>query len=416
MKIDRITIKKFRSIEQCSVSIGEICAIVGENNSGKSSFLRALNAFFNYESEAGHFTDGSHQYGQVTHSKIEVEFSEIPGDDDLLEYIHNDKICVEFTYNPRYGSRSFKVKKAKLEAVENVIINKLKKHITYVFIPPNRDIESYAATKKLILHELIKKFVEDATSKRDDISPHFTKLTGHIKKKSLSKIEKQLKSFYSISHSFEFDISFDKELDYSFLLDRIGLFIEDCGQQFKIADCGSGIQSLTMIALYRYLAHLKHSNIVIGIEEPETNLHPQAQRELINSIRTEDGERKEIQTIMSTHSPTIIDKLDHTDIIFCTKRLDPKRGFKTLVKKLPDDFWTKYKLEEYKYYGFYRYRNSEFFYARVCIITESKHDAEVIKFLIESNGYDLDEHGVSIINLEGITSLTYPYHLLKQRW
>ena len=44
MKIKSIQIQKFRSIENASIQLNQVSAVVGCNNSGKSHILRALNA------------------------------------------------------------------------------------------------------------------------------------------------------------------------------------------------------------------------------------------------------------------------------------------------------------------------------------------------------------------------------------
>jgi predicted ATP-dependent endonuclease of OLD family len=49
MKLKQAIIENFRSIKNCSIRFHELTAIVGENNSGKTGILRALNSVFNYE-------------------------------------------------------------------------------------------------------------------------------------------------------------------------------------------------------------------------------------------------------------------------------------------------------------------------------------------------------------------------------
>lgn len=46
MHISKISVHNFRSINDAEMPVGKITALVGENNAGKSSLLRALNAFF----------------------------------------------------------------------------------------------------------------------------------------------------------------------------------------------------------------------------------------------------------------------------------------------------------------------------------------------------------------------------------
>ena len=47
LKIKKITIKNFRSIESLSIDCSNITTLVGANDAGKSNVLRALNLFFN---------------------------------------------------------------------------------------------------------------------------------------------------------------------------------------------------------------------------------------------------------------------------------------------------------------------------------------------------------------------------------
>ena len=55
MKISKIELKKFRSIEKCLIELNDLNAIVGQNNSGKSAIIRALNCFFNFKDEEINF-------------------------------------------------------------------------------------------------------------------------------------------------------------------------------------------------------------------------------------------------------------------------------------------------------------------------------------------------------------------------
>lgn len=42
MKISRVIIKNYRNLKSVEVDLGNIVTLIGENNSGKSNFLRAL--------------------------------------------------------------------------------------------------------------------------------------------------------------------------------------------------------------------------------------------------------------------------------------------------------------------------------------------------------------------------------------
>ena len=187
--------------------------------------------------------------------------------------------------------------------------------------------------------------------------------------------------------------------------------IEDDTSSFSVTEYGSGIKSLSVIALYRALAKLNKANVILGIEEPETNLHPHAQKKLIASIQ-HGRQDSEVQAIFATHSTVIVDELNHEDIILAKRMQDSKRGFHTEFSQLQGDFWEKYNLDEYKHNRFFRYKNSDFFFAKYVIIVESPTDAQVISELLNDLVHE-KLYFVSILNLDGIKNLKYPYFLLK---
>ena len=147
--------------------------------------------------------------------------------------------------------------------------------------------------------------------------------------------------------------------------------------------------------------------MILGIEEPESHLHPQAQKQ--SEDETQDYEN---QAILATHSTVIIDALQHQNIVLVRKVTDPKRGYKTITSQLPENFWNIHHINDYKHYVYFQYRNSDFFFAKYVIITESSTDAQVVESLIKDSLKD-KMYSVSILNLTGVQNLRYPYYLLK---
>ncbi len=97
MELHKIKLTNFRSIKKCTVVISKIKALVGENNSGKSALLRALNAFFNYEDEKEEFILGHHQYTANSLPRIELCFNKIKNKNDqeeIYEICFNDVLEV----------------------------------------------------------------------------------------------------------------------------------------------------------------------------------------------------------------------------------------------------------------------------------------------------------------------------------
>nr|WP_281169316.1 AAA family ATPase [Spirochaeta cellobiosiphila] len=255
-------------------------------------------------------------------------------------------------------------------------------------------------------------YLNNETRKRDTLTPKFKAATDYLNSSVFMKITKEIEKYYSLKHKFNFDLSYDNDINFSKFLHNITLHIKEGSVSNLLDDCGTGLQSLTIIALHRVLAKLRHKNIIIGLEEPETNLHPQAQRELINSIKN-DSETSIEQIVFTTHSTVLIDNIDHRWISLARKENDERRGFNTKINKLKRSFFQDHNIQEFNYNQFHYYRNSDFFYANYIIFVESKNDAEVVKYLASLNSIDLDLYGISIVNIDGVKNLPYPFFTVK---
>lgn len=415
MKLKSVNISFFRSIKNCYIHLNDINAIVGQNNSGKSSILRALNSFFNPEEELRYFIDRSHQYSSKTKSIIELTFIDIPDRNPFKPYIKtNGELIIKLSCDAKKNRLVHFIKnKQSYKEASKSFLNSLFSEISFVLIPAIRNYEQTIANEKTILKNLLDKYLSIYTAKRNTFSRPVTNAVSYLYNNALKKVSAKLDKCYNANHNFQFSIQHYSELNYEVLLNDLSLNIEESNKQFRLIDCGSGVQSLANIAIYRLFSKLDNRKIILGIEEPEINLHPQAQKEFLNSIKSGVGSN-EIQVIMTTHSSVIIDKLEHNNVILCKKENDRQRGFITNTYQLSMDFWTKYNLSEVQYNKYFQYHNSDFFFSNYVIIVESDIDAEVVKYLANKTNIDLDAIGVSILNLDGVGNMKYPFYLTKE--
>ena len=415
MRVSRIKFQSFRSIKKCVLPFSSVTAVVGQNNVGKSALLRGLNAFFNFEKEAESYRSGSHNYSPNSQSRIEIRFDELTTAIRQLSLYRSDALDVRMSYvrkevRPLY---EYRVKGGAYQELPANILRRIKRQVQFVLIPPTRDTRALGWEETTLLRRLIDEHLSRTTAKRDRVSPKFRDAAGNLETKALKKLAKTLPSFYAGSHSLTFDVRFPDELTYSDFLTSLRFVVAEGKQRFSIEDCGTGIQSLLVIALHRQLAALTGTKIIIGIEEPETNLHPQAQRQLVDSFTEIIGQGPESQLIVTTHSPAVVDALDHLQVALVRKVADASRGFHSEIRCLPGNFWEKHKIEELKYYKFHKYRNSDFFFANLVVVVESSTDAEVVRLLMQQKNIDLDAYGVSVLNLDGVSNLKYPLALLQ---
>ncbi len=322
------------------------------------------------------------------------------------------------TYQPKKRKRIIEYKKPdrKYSKIDGNVIEILNKYITYVFIPPNRNSAKFMWDEQTLLKQLIEAYLKNETSKRDTLSPKFVEAADYVNKHAFKRIAAITKKFYNLNQNIDYEIKFEDDISYKNFINNICFYVTEKNQRYDLSDCGSGIQSLTIIALHRAIANLQHNRIILGIEEPETNLHPQAQKELVGSIRDMiDEENSNMPSIiLTTHSTVIIDQLGHEQIVLFRKEDDPKRGFVTTVKSVNKNFFSDNNIDEFRYYQFHNYRNSDFFFARYVIIVESKNESELIRYFAKQMGIDLDICGISLINLEGLRNIKYPLDIVKE--
>lgn len=413
MRIEEVKIKNFRSIKSATFRMNKITAVVGENNAGKTAVLRAINAVLNYMNEEMSFKNKTHQYAVRSNTYITISFVEVPDKVIYKDKIDIDKLVIKFVYKYSKDKEQYMyVKDGEEKSVDDEFMKNLSKDIKYVYIPAGRTNKDVSWEENSIFKEVVSNYMYKHTKNRDRISGDVRKVAKKIHDSALTTLEKDINTLYMQNQTMDFKFDFADDLDYSVLLKKIKFSLNECGTDYLLKEWGSGTKSLAVIAMYRANALLEEESIVLGIEEPETNLHPQAQKRFIHSLRNELHDN-ETQTIFTTHSTVLVDELQHEDIILIRRKKDSKRGFKSVLSQLQKNFWEKYGLEEFKHYQFFNYKNSDFFFSKYVVIGESKNDIQVIKKLIESKIQNVIAD-VSFLELGGIEFLKYPYFLLKE--
>ena len=413
MKISEVKIEKFRSIKKASFRMKDITAVVGENNAGKTGVLRALNAVLNFEAEEKDFVNKSHRYLPRSNTKIVIVFTDVPNKKIYENRTHNGKLTLNFLYNYNENRKKFSITNGRdTENVDDFFMEELAKDIMYVYIPASRNNNDVGWNDDSIFKRLIIDYTAKYTKNRDNISNHVRSATDKIHEYVLKKLEKEINELYMQNKDVDFEISFPDNLDYTVLLGNIELSLNESKSKHLLKDWGSGTKSLAVIAMHRANALLKNGSIVLGIEEPETNLHPQAQKRFIMSLRNK-RHLNETQSIFTTHSTALVDELDHEDIVLVRRRKDSKKGYISNVTQLSKDFWEKYGIEKFKHYQYFGYKNSDFFFSKYVVIGESKNDCQVFEKLVSPKIGDKIAD-VSFLDAGGVENIKYPFFLLKE--
>lgn len=406
VKLTRLRIDKFRAIRSADIRVGNELALVGQNGSGKTSVLRALNAFFNFEDEREAFESGQHVFSSSAVAVIEVTFSETP-DRCTVPRISagSDIIRARLRYKKEPLWEVFADREWKKAAVDFQM--ELRRFISYAFVPLRRDHHVAGWGPDGLMERVIEASVSHGRQ-RDRITPKIKGLTEAIRTQSLDTLVKQLRKKTPLHGAFEYTLKYQEAPDYSVLLKDLTLHVTEGNQSVRLADSGSGTQSMAVFALYSYLAELENSTYILGFEEPEQNLHPQAQMQLFKNLRG-----LALQVLFTTHSSTMIDALDHEQVVLCRRARKGRREVEMIISQLPEDFFAVNGMKRDSYYKFHRRRNSEFFFADFVVVTESPVDAMVVRHLMSDSHGDLEALNMTVLPLDGVTNIEFVYHLLK---
>lgn len=403
VRVTRVKIEKFRAIGSAVIEVQDTIALVGQNGAGKSSVLRALNAFFNFERERSDFESLRHAYTKTSQSVIEVTLAGLAGLGLPTTAVGGDEVRARLKFKRQEKWECWVA--GRWQAMPHDFHATLREHITYALVPVRRDHEVAHGPADGLLERAVEDWVTK-NSQRDRRSPQIVQVATSLKKRSLSGLEKQLRTIAPLDGPFSFELSYTTPPDYRLLLQNLALTVKEGTQAIPLSDSGSGTQSMAVFALYAYLAELENTNFLLGLEEPEQNLHPQAQQQLIRNLVGLG-----LQVVFTTHSPTIVDMLDHEQVVLC-RRSQGSRGLEVTLRQVPRDFFTIRGLDRDKYYKFHRRRNSDFLFADFVVVTESPIDTVVIQQVLSETGAD-SLNGVSFVTLNGVAMLPYVFHLLE---
>lgn len=196
------------------------------------------------------------------------------------------------------------------------------------------------------------------------------------------KYEQIRKKFHELFPTLNVDVIKEKG--------EIKILIEKSKIESTTFYLGAGI--LESLLLLTHL--LAHSDKVLCVDHPELHLHPHAQRCLNTFI--EGSDVNQILTI--THSPYFANLNKTCDIMrFINKDMQ------TAINKLPQNYFAD---EEYfKLEQFLDIDTKELFFSRKCILAEGPTEIGALPIFASKLGYDLDENGVSVVNMGGKRSV-----------
>ncbi|WP_310593805.1 AAA family ATPase [Flavobacterium sp.] len=297
MIIKEIRIRNFRSIVKADISLSNLSVIVGFNDVGKSNILKALNLFFNNETDYGSeliFQNDYSKFSPIRNKKAEEIIVEI-----VLHAPTNYKQSKDIVWRKVWRKNGLHLNDKKfIDGSKFPQKSKLYSwldNIRYSYIPAIRDIyyfEFLLAKLHDSLAETIEQELRNAgddfiTKIKSNTVQMIQEIDNRLKIKSQIKLPSNLQSLF-------------KALDFS---------TEEGAFEISISNRGDGIKTRYIPIILKFISEQlninktkgsANINMIWGYEEPENNLEMLAAFKLAKDFIDYS---KEIQILITTHSP-----------------------------------------------------------------------------------------------------------------
>jgi len=441
--ISRIKIANYRSIETLEFHPGSLCALVGENNAGKSNILRALKMVLakDWLNVRDFDTNDVHRHDSGRDVCIEIEFDPAPVYEGFS--IEGEIPVPIFRYTlTRYKKATKSARKGDLRLTQEALTSKekpvsvlqsvpkkgesnkyrpltnipsdVKKQVPVIYVGADRRLADQLPTSR---YSLLRRLLEDvAESLTDKVVP----VSGGGEEPLLVKFNRLMGEALSVLHTQEFVeleglvrerslhlLGYDPSTEADRFALRLGLFealdffkslrlvVDENGIAVDALDMGDGAQSAITVAIFSAYQALKKSGAIFLIEEPELHLHPHKSRYFYNTLRELS---KTNQVIYTTHSPHFVavphfddvrlvyrDESGNTALREPTIEVTPQIREK-LIKELDPE-------------------RNELFFAKRVILVEGDTEKLALPEYAKRMGIDLDREGVSLVEVGGKKSL-----------
>lgn len=307
MYISRLRVKNFRSLVDVDLELDGYTALVGLNDSGKSNILRALNLFFNGQTDSGfpiNFTQDFSQLAKKVAKKadeIEIELELTPPSNyaDSGPVVWRKAFRADSTqpfveYLARKDGQPF----SKGSRVEYWV-----RHITFEYVPAIRGRHFFATLKRRLYTTL----AATVSTKLNLASEAF-----------LTDLRKEVKSIESESlRLLQLKTEFTLPTDLGTLFEVLDFDAADAHASTALQYRGDGVQGRHVPVILKFLSDQRKVNsakgkpvpeTIWGFEEPENNLELSKQIDVAEEFKEYASS---IQMLVSTHSPAFYAQAKH---------------------------------------------------------------------------------------------------------
>jgi putative ATP-dependent endonuclease of the OLD family len=444
MKLKRIKVENFRSVQTLEIELPQVCAIVGPNNAGKSNILEAMRRVLagDWGPRASSFSEDD-VYLRDAELDITIECSFEPAieyrklkEGDAVKIETMQFLYTRYKRGPQTGTRRLELtcidetgkqptvmtgyaKRGTPPKFEPLlsIPQEVREAVPLIYIGTDRSLrrqlpsQQYSLLRR-IFEDINKDFqnpenkvvVRDREGNEREVA-RIERLEQLLKLvMNLLKTDKFKRVEASIKQNVLEQLGLDAEADGIDLYftpmssmdfyKNLDLIIKDHGFSISATEVGEGFQNAIVLAVLRAFEETKRQGAILLIEEPEMFLHPQMQRSLYKTLR-KIGETN--QVIYTTHSPHFVSVPDYRDVLLVRRG---EEGTYAIQSSLAAD-----NKRREKFLKELDPERSELFFARRLLLVEGDTEKLSYPAYADKLKLDLDRAGVTIVEVGGKRNL-----------
>lgn len=411
MYLAQLNIKNFRKLQNVELHFqAGLNVLVGANNVGKTAVVDALRALLaghddpypRFGIEDVHHPKGGTPAGDITFQYI---FRGLNADDeaDFLAALKPEAAgALEAHISVRYSDADkggrLRVKRWCGDHEDVGLTSDMMENLRGVYLQPLRDAsQSLKPSRSSQLARLLQLLADEPG--REGINAALKKLDDELKKhEPIVNAQQAISNRHDamlgaqLAQVLEVGLSAG---DFQRLSSRLSLLVDT----FEIEQNGLGFNNLIFMAvvLSELAKNPEAAYRGLIVEEPEAHLHPQLQAILLRyleSIHTAAGD-KPVQIFVTSHSPNFASIAD-LDCLACM--MDTGTGIEIFFPRtIAFEKGKREKLERYL-----DVTRAELFFARRVIFVEGAAELMLVSAIAMKAGFNLREHGVSLISVEGL--------------
>lgn len=296
---ERLKIRNFGPVKQLDIEIKPLTLFIGTQGSGKSTIAKLLSIFRDL-----------HWYIQILEEQdifkpfIDFNIDEYFQPDSYLHY-QNDAFMLNFS-NGKFDIRRTDMSKEETKKFTKEFIESSNKKLTSNGFFDAQDIVDnniIKANKRMMLYiPAERNLIGNLSSALASIMLARIPLSETIIE-YMSLFEKAKKEFPKYEIPF-LGVRYEKKEG------KERIVVSEGGKHLPLNACSSGLQSVLPMIMVLDYALKNESFDSFVIEEPEQNLFPENQRELLNFICKKQNEEHFEQCIITTHSPYLLSCLN----------------------------------------------------------------------------------------------------------